>query len=316
MATTGASAGGTTPVRNIIVGVVTTVLGSTIVYFLGFHKNTRSTAESLLVTKEVTTRAWGDYVSTENIFTKNWNTMAANYSTSRFTLYREETLEELDKFYKDINRIIQTKDVDPKLVSLLERRLSAKQHWGRKYKVHLDNFESILNNTPEAEQTQKLNSELARFQLEVKNLDARFSNELESVAKTLADKYHQSFLVTDLIAFSKAATDTVVNRGSNASGGISTDRGLLVGTWLIDQNWYIYHYDDGRLYMYFTRTDGGKDSTYGTWQLTNNQLYHYSTYYFNAGNKWVYDLSDVTTNGFSLKLTTTPYTYYVVKKYN
>jgi hypothetical protein len=172
-----------------------------------------------------------------------------------------------------------------------------------------------LNNTREAERTQQLNNELARFNSEVKDLDARFTNELENVAKTLSDKYHHNFPITDLLAFQKTTADTAVQQ-KKAGGGISADRQSLVGTWLIDQNWYIYHYNDGRLYMYFTRLDGAKDSTYGTWQLTNNQLYHYSTYYFNAGNNWVYDVSDVSTNSFSLKLTTSPFTNYVAKRYN
>ena len=316
MATTGSSTGGSTPVRNIIVGVITTVLGSTAVYFLGFHKNSRSTAETLLITKEVTSRAWSDYVSTENIFHKNWNTVGASYTHARFNIYKEETLDELEKFYADIKRIIAMPDVDPKLVSLLERRLSAKQQWDKKYRIHLDNFERILKNTPEKDQNQKINDELNRFQSDVKDLDARFRNELENVASTLTSKYHQPFSISELDAFQKTKADTMTNRGSNAVAVAAIDRSTLVGTWQIDQSWYVYHYDDGRLYMYFPGANGGRDSTYGTWQLTNNQLYHYSTYYFNAGNKWVYEVSDVTTNGFSLKLTTTPFTTYAVKRYN
>ena len=319
MSASGTSSGGNQYLRNIIVGVITTVLGSTAVYFLGFHKSERSTAEAMLFTREATIKAWSDYVSTENMFTKNWNTLAANYNTARFKIYKEETLEELDKFFRDINGIMQTKDIDLIFVSLLKRRLAAKQQWEKKYRIHLDNFESILNNTPQQEQTQKLNEELGRFQSEVKDLDERYSNELENVAKTLSDNYHQNFSSSDLIAFKKNELSQNNGKSTNSGGsaGLATvDKRSLVGTWLIDQNWYIYHYDDGRLYMYFTKADGSRDSTYGSWQLNNNQLYHNSTYYFNAGNQWIYDISDVMASSFSLKLTTSPYTQFLARRVN
>ncbi|HLG38783.1 MAG TPA: hypothetical protein VI461_03905 [Chitinophagaceae bacterium] len=319
MSTASTSAGGNQPVRNIIVGVITTVLGSTAVYFLGFHnKNERSTAESMLITKEVTIKAWNDYVATENMFTKNWSTLGANYSTARFKIYKEESLEELTKFFNDLTRIIQTKDADPALVSLLKRRMSAKQRWEKKYRIHLDNFESILNNTPQQEQDQKLREEIGNFQSEVKDLDPRFKNELEDAAKTLSSNYHYSFSSSDILAFKKEElkdNGSTTNTGTGAVGQPAVDKQSLTGTWLIDQSWSIYHYADGRLYMYFT-TNGVKDSTYGTWQLTNNQLYHYANYYFNAGNQWVYDISDVTTASFTLKLTTSPYTQYFVRRIN
>jgi len=296
------------------VGVTTTVLASTIVYFLGFHSGGPSSAEQMLFTKEATVSAWPNYVATENMFTKNWKTLAANYSTSRFKNYKDATLEELDKFFNDIKGLITTKDIDPMFLSLLKRRLAAKEQWKNKYKIHLDNFESILNNVPQDQQVQKLNDELYRFQGEVKDLDERFINEIQDIAKALSDKYHYNFSSSDLLAFKKPDTDTLLNRGREMATGI--DRQSLVGTWLIDQSWYIYHYDDGRLYMYFTRADGARDSTYGTWQLTNNQLYQYATYYFSAGSKWVYDISGITANSFSMKLTTSPYTAYIARRYN
>ncbi len=314
MATSGGSGSNTQPIRNIVVGVTTTVLASTIVYFLGFHSGGRSSAEQMLFTKEATVAAWPNYVATENMFTKNWKTLAANYSTSRFKNYKEATLEELDKFFNDIKGLIATNDIDPMFLSLLKRRLAAKEQWKNKYKIHLDNFESILNDVPQEQQGQKLNDELYRFQVDVKDLDERFINEIRDIAKALSDKYHYNFSSSDLLAFKKPDTDTLLNRGREVANGI--DRQSLVGTWLIDQSWYIYHYDDGRLYMYFTRADGARDSTYGTWQLTNNQLYQYATYYFSAGNKWVYDISDITANSFSMKLTTSPYTTYIARRYN
>ena len=69
-------ASGTPPVhstilRNIIVGVTTTVLGSSAVYFLGFsHRNNNSTND-YLVTKEATTKAWKSYETIDNIYYKN-----------------------------------------------------------------------------------------------------------------------------------------------------------------------------------------------------------------------------------------------------
>jgi len=316
MATTNGSSINTQTLRNIIVGVTTTVLASTIVYFLGFHKSGRSSADSMLFTKEATIGAWATYVSTENMFTKNWKTLGANYSASRFKNYKDASLEELDKFYRDIKALTETQDIDPSFLSLLKRRLAAKQQWESKYRIHLDNFEAILNNTAQQEQNQKQNDELNRFRIEVKDVDERFVNEIEDIVKALSEKYHHNFSSSDLIAFKKTDTDTLNNRGRTVANGGNIDRLSLVGTWLIDQNWFIYHYDDGRLYMYFTRTDGARDSTYGTWQISNNQLHHHSTYYFSAGTIWAYDVSNITSNSFSMRLAVSPYTEYIARRYN
>lgn len=315
MISSSGASGNTQTIRNIIVGVITTVLASTIVYFLGFHSSKRSSAEAMLFTEKATIAAWTDYVATENTFTKNWNTLAAGYSHARFKNYKEATLEELDKFFKDINILIGTNDIDPGFVSLLKRRMTSRKQWENKYKVHLDNFESILNNTPQQEQVQKLNDEINRFGVEVKDLDERFKNEIENTAQALSEKYHHNFSLSDLVAFRKTNIDSLQNVGGRV-GQVTTDRQSMIGTWIITQQWYVYQYGDGRLYMYFTRDDGAKDSTYGTWQITNNQLYHYSTHYFNAGNNWVYDVSDITPNSFTMKLTISPYTVYMVRRFN
>ncbi|MFI5134003.1 MAG: hypothetical protein ACHQEB_06690, partial [Chitinophagales bacterium] len=80
---TPASSHSATMMRNIITGVITTVIGAVTVYFItqGFHKSDNSSAADILLMKEVTTNAWKSYVSSENVFYNNWNIDIGNYTT-------------------------------------------------------------------------------------------------------------------------------------------------------------------------------------------------------------------------------------------
>jgi hypothetical protein len=311
MTTPSGSSSTTQTLKNVIVGVTTTVLASTIVYFLGFHKSGRSTEASMLFAKEATTRAWTDYVSYENSFTKNWKTLGAGYNVARFKNYKEETLDEFNKFFNDIKTLMETKDIDPGFSSLLKRRLKAREKWESKYKIHLDNYESILNNSPEQERNQKLNDEVARFQTDVKDLDDRFVNEIDDVAKALSDKYHYKFSLSELVMFQQAENNT------KAKGSAGIDQQMLTGQWKVSDaaaanTGTLYQYSDGRMYYYFT----SGDSTYGRWQLNDNQLTLHYDQYWGAGNKFTYNVSGLTNNSYTITLASSPFNSFYLTRTN
>ena len=104
--------------RNIITGVITTVIGATTIWFLGFHnKGGSSSPPDYLVVKDATTNAWKSYVSTENVFFSNWNIYVANYSITGFEHYKETTLGELERLKSDLKKILQ-----PPLILFMERQ--------------------------------------------------------------------------------------------------------------------------------------------------------------------------------------------------
>ena len=305
-------------VRNIITGVITTVVGATTIYFLGFHNSGGSGEAGFLVTKEATTNAWKSYVSAENVFFKNWGIYVANYSTTGFNHYKEATLVELMHFKSDLKKIMDTKNLDPSFISLLERRLKAKEEWENKYRKHLDNYEMLDKTiTDPTEKANKLNEEIQRFLNETKELDQLFANEIDELCKTLTAKYAYTFTWADLLLYqhqpnqnnnktNTGNTNTGNNNNSGTdAGGTAIDGKVLVGKWNSGAN-TLYQYEDGKMYYYFSNGD----STYGSWQLYNNQLYQYYNQYYGAGYRYVYNLSSITPNAFSIALIDSPYTRY------
>ena len=64
--------------RNIITGVITTVVGAITVYFLLGRKSDTSSEANMLLMKEATNNAWKSYVLAENVFFSSCSVLAEN----------------------------------------------------------------------------------------------------------------------------------------------------------------------------------------------------------------------------------------------
>lgn len=316
-----------TMIRNIITGVITTVIGAVVLYFLKFNEHKDSHDIDSLLVKEATGNAWKSYVSAENVFYNNMQTYQANYSINGFDHFKEATLNEFEHFDSDLKRIQNTKNLDPSFLSMLENRKKINDESKVKYRKYLDNYYSISQSiTDPTERNNKLNTETQRFLDERRERDQLFANSIEELCKTLTDKYSGNFVKSSLAMY-QAVQQTNSNNQNNQSSNSGTgsdvyrnkagadtnktnnynpgtmDRAMIVGTWIRSTN-YLYHYPDGRMYYYFSNGD----STYGSWEIYNNQLYHYYNQYYGAGNRWVYNISNLTENLFSITLSDSPFT--------
>lgn len=299
-----------TMVRNIIAGIITTVVGGSLIYFLGFHTAGGSSEGNFLVTKEATMNGWRSYVSAENVFFSNWSIYMANYSTTGFAHYKEATLNELNNFKSDLKKILSTKNIDPSLASLLERRIKAKEQWEVKYRKHLDNYEMLLNTiADQTERTNKINNELGRFQNEVKEIDQLFASEIGELCNTLTSKYGYTFSWNELKMYQQQTNTnnnntTDNNNSGNQNGGTGTvGSRSFVGKWQTQSNGSIagtlYLYENGRMYYYFQ----SGDSTYGRWQYNNDQITLFYDQYYGAGYNFIYNITNVTGNSFTMTFT-------------
>jgi hypothetical protein len=305
--------------RTILIGVTTTVLGTAAIYYLGFRpKSGGSSAEELLVMKDVTISAWKNYISAENVFTTNWKIVSAEYSKGDLQHSKEHILEEFDNLNIKIKNLRDQSGIDKILASLFDQELAMYKKWTPKYEEYFNNVNHINsdNSLTQDEKNKKLKDELSGFNNEINSTNLRFQNEVRDVCRTLTNKYNYNFLETDFLKYQTTnnggnTRDTTRTNTDGNQGG--TDRQMLVGNWMIGDSWYIYQYNDGRLYMYFKR-NGNLDSVYGRWELKNNQLYQYSDQYFSAGTQWVYNLSNITPNSFVMTLTVSPYTQFTVQR--
>jgi hypothetical protein len=318
-----------TMLRNILTGVITTVIGGGLIWFLGFHSSgSGSSTPDYLVVKDATMNSWRSYVSVENVFFGNWNVDVANYSNTGFDHYKESTLGELQRFKSDITKILETKNLDPSFISLLERRLQAKDDWEKKYRKHLDNYETIDRSTPDqAEKVQKLNTEVQRFANETKDIDQRFANEIGELCNTLTSKYGYTFSWKDLKMYQQlnsgqtntngtTTTGTTGTNGNNTGTSTTADWQKLIGKWQMQDKGTtvgtLYEYRDGRMYYYFQ----SGDSTYGRWQYNNNQLTLYYDQFWGAGQNFVYTISNLTDNTFTMSLATPPNSVFTATRSN
>src|SRR5687767_6531987 len=142
----GSPAGHTTLMfRNIIVGVTTTILGSTAVYFLGFHnKGKGGTKASYLEMKESTTRAWRTYVAIDNIYYKNL--MSINKDKELILdldRYKAEMFKEGARFKRDAQNIMKDEDVDKAFVSMMERRFEREKEAEDAITIYIDKLKAI-----------------------------------------------------------------------------------------------------------------------------------------------------------------------------
>src|ERR1041385_6482195 len=107
-------------VRNIITGVVTTVVGASIVYFLGFHPKSGSSEDSM----QKTLKGWRSYVYAENVLYNDWQVLDNNYVNTGFEHYKQATLDELSKFKYKLKEILDDKDLDKTFRSMVQDRLA------------------------------------------------------------------------------------------------------------------------------------------------------------------------------------------------
>ncbi|MDP4261146.1 MAG: hypothetical protein Q8941_01330 [Bacteroidota bacterium] len=119
----------------IIIPVVTTLLGASALYFLGFDKKPGSGPESFLVTREATIKAWKSFVTSQNISYKNGLSITDEYGKKigeeaqkglealmpLLRDYEEELLRESGKATRDIEDILKTENIDEGFVLMLSR---------------------------------------------------------------------------------------------------------------------------------------------------------------------------------------------------
>lgn len=201
------SGGGSQPstiLRNIIVGAITTVLGSTTVYFIthGKDKTEPSATEKLLVGKEVTTKAWKSYVAMDNIYYKNVMGLSKEMvETKNIINYKNEVLKEAESFKKDVENILKDPNLDNSFSSLLNRRLDREKESVEKLGAYIDRLEQIRNmSISDQEKMQRLQAEDNGYRQYSMSVLARATTEVEDLAKNLTDKYAQPFNVEEFLA--------------------------------------------------------------------------------------------------------------------
>lgn len=203
---------GSHPLKNIGIGVATTVLASAIVYFLGFHGD-HADQEEVRVRKEATTEAWNSLMFYEKQFRETGTRLACSAdSTSSSNV---DMLAEYDKIIKNISNIEKVEHLDNRLLSLIDRRIATltdKRKATADYYTNYDALGSVTDDDPKAIELYK------SFISKINVLDVQDTSFVNGVSAELNKKYKTNF---------------------NLPGVFIVTPDILYGNWTIDRNKYL-----------------------------------------------------------------------------
>ncbi|HYM94672.1 MAG TPA: hypothetical protein VET23_11075 [Chitinophagaceae bacterium] len=198
------------PLKNIGIGVATTVLASAIVYFLGFH-NDHADDEEVRVRKEATVEAWNSLMFYEKQFRETGTRMACIGDTADFG---KLILNEYDKIIQNIGNIEKVEHVDNRLLSLIDRRLETLKD---KKNATADYYSAYSNYlaTGATDEDSKVIDLYKGFISKIATLDNQDTSFVNGVSSELKKKYKIDF---------------------NPPGPFIVTSEIVIGTWTVDRN--------------------------------------------------------------------------------
>jgi|GEM_PF-3043099 len=315
--------------RNIIVGVSTTILGSTAVYFLGFHnKGKGETKASYLEMKESTTRAWRTYVAIDNIYYKNL--MSINKDKELILdldRYKAEMFKEGARFKRDAENIMKDKDVDKAFVSMMERRFEREKEAEEAITIYIDKLKAVMNSVDKPEEKQQqVFKETRTYQSKANGVLERTLNEMEDLAKTLSERYGQPFNLNEIQAYvdyksgkfkinlnTQTGGSTVNNNQGNPgepkdgnNNSVPPNPEIFPGKWSTTGA-NIHLKKDGTFFWDVLST-GDKSS--GKWEIKDNQLIMFPSTGSSKLSTWIFNLVVENPNLFTMTLNVEPHNSY------
>lgn len=270
--------------RNIILGAIATVITSTIIYYLTVYQNSNK-GDTRLQIKEATIEGWKSYKAYENAYYANLISIQNSVNdVSNLEPYLQEAKVESAKFVKDLTGLSKTKNLDKDLVNAFDRRLENEKGHMVKTDEYFGNIKTVMQSGKSLKELkQMLVAEDIRWNRYYKGAFERATNEVQEVAKTLSERYGQSFSMNDFLVVQQQparqrAVDSVIQVLSNIE---IDDNGNIVqtnyavnltskdmeGTWNVDGDVVKLNKSSS---LDWTMQEGGKAT--GTWKIHENQL--------------------------------------------
>jgi hypothetical protein len=210
-----ASEHASTVFNKIIIPVITTILGATAIYFLGFNKKSSASAAEI---EKSTVNAWQSFVASENINYKTSTSISKEYNEKIATADKEKGYEglvpifrdlkddlfrESKKLKEDIEEILKKKDdIDVEFVSMLNRTLDNINDEDKKSDIFVNDLISLAqSHIDEEEKSTKWQKKTENFIAMIKNMQDRSITEAEDISQALSKKYNRPFDLNDLLAY-------------------------------------------------------------------------------------------------------------------
>jgi len=323
--------------KNMIITVLTTVLGATAVYFLGFSN--KKSSLSKLEKEEVTVQAWKTYVTLENIYTKNSTSLfrdAVQYGGFKEVIV--ENRKESEKFMQSVNELMLTDGLDKDMVTMLKRRLENETKQipiGEKLYVQIDELIDVAvdkkwNNSQLNDSVVAMSN---RYTEKNKGMVERSLNDIEELSKTLTERYDQPFDMNEFLIIqvyrNKRDMMSILDDEKTEDGGkkVTTGGVKAEGTEgndaSIDKEYFEGKWDAQGATITFS-ADGNlswsvkspPSEATGTWEVVDQKLVMNITKHPQTGKKgkWMFTIGQKKAASFQMILTVEPFNYYVLTR--
>ena len=168
-------------VRNAIIGIITTVISATVIYFLGFHS---PESDEFKKAKLATVEAWKSLMFYEDEFKETGTRMVCSGNEKGFA---NTLLNEYEKIIKNINNIEKVENVDNRLVSLIDRRVSTLQDKKTATADYYRNYDSLGADDNDPRVIRLYTDFLAK----IKELETQDTSFMNGVNRELKKKYNR-----------------------------------------------------------------------------------------------------------------------------
>lgn len=172
-------------VRSVSIGVLTTVIGATIIYFLGFQDSGRQERK---LRKQATTKAWQTYRANLDIFSAVFKKM--DDGSADIERKRTDAQHEIDATLVSFENIKKEANIDSRLISLIDIKAGQLTELRKVVSAYFDEIQTFAAQDPTEQQGMAFIRDLgSRLEQEVKALKGRDSIRVAAYTEELKKDY-------------------------------------------------------------------------------------------------------------------------------
>ncbi len=257
------SSGGST-IKNILVGVITTVLGSGAIYLIGFHDS-----DNFKPRQEANIRAWNSLIQYEVFYTNSIDKISCIADT---VAAYQDFAREMDQTVSNMMNIKSEALVDNKLMSLIDRRVQTIKDVKATMLDYRDKITALTGNAAAQE------AEENKFTAAMENLSHRDNDFINEVVPQLEKEFKTTlkrpeFSAPDVAAISgNWKMDAEIELSVKKEGSFTWQKAdsIYTGNWLLTDREIKFIFTDGEKINYFIKKIGSSSALL---QNTDNKKY-------------------------------------------
>lgn len=235
--------------KNIVVGVITTVLGAAVIYFLGFHEKGNDEKEKK---KAATVTAWNSLLQYEKLFQQTANKLICLGETETAA---KEVIDEMDQVIKDMGNIKKEEFIDNRMETLVDRRMDSYT----KRKSYMEDFyNEIFTLYGQKLSEEEINNQAVSIQKKlgdrVASLESKDGDYIKEIMATLEKEYDTKLNIPEFSFDIKGeslkgkwrmnkATD--LNISADGSFTWSSETVSASGNWSLSEDILNFNFKDG-----------------------------------------------------------------------